>query len=90
MTPSRNNRGVAHENGSIESSHGHLKNVLHDELLLRGTRDFEDLAAYRRFVDEVVGRRNARNRKRIEIERAALKQLPNRREPPTMRRPASW
>ena len=79
MTPSRNNRGVAHENGSIESSHGHLKNVLHDELLLRGSRDFEDLAAYRRFVDEVVGRRNARNRKRIEIERAALKQLPDRR-----------
>jgi hypothetical protein len=79
MTPSRNNRGVAHKNGSIESSHGHLKNVLHDELLLRGTRDFEDLAAYRRFVDEVVGRRNARNRKRIEIERAALKQLPDRR-----------
>ena len=79
MTPSRNNRGVAHENGSIESSHGHLKNVLHDELLLRGTRDFEDFAAYRRFVDEVVGRRNARNRKRIEIERAALKQLPDRR-----------
>ena len=38
-----------------------------------------DLAAYRRFVDEVVGRRNARNRKRIEIERAALKPLPDRR-----------
>ena len=79
MTPSRNNRGVAHENGSIESSHGHLKNALGDELLLRGSRDFEDLAAYRRFVDEVVGRRNARNRKRIEIERAALKPLPDRR-----------
>ena len=56
-----------------------LKNVLGDELLLRGSRDFEDLAAYRRFVDEVVGRRNARNRKRIEIERAALKPLPDRR-----------
>src|SRR3982074_3037121 len=79
MMPSRNNRGVAHENGSIESSHGHLKSALGDELLLRGSRDFEDLAAYRRFVDEVVGRRNARNRKRIEIERAALKQLPDRR-----------
>src|ERR1700716_2372120 len=79
MTPSRNNRGFAHENGSIESSHGHLKNVLHDELLLRGTRDFEDLAAYRRFVDEVVERRTARNGKRIEMERAALKQLPDRR-----------
>jgi hypothetical protein len=30
-------------------------------------------------VDEVAGRRNARNRKRIEIERAALKALPDRR-----------
>src|SRR5712675_3261359 len=59
MTPSRNNRGVAHENGSIESAHGHLKNVLRDELLLRGSRDFADLAAYRRFIDEVVGRRAA-------------------------------
>jgi hypothetical protein len=79
MTPSRNNRGVAHENGSIESAHGHLKNVLRDELLLRGLRDFKDLAAYRCFIDEMVGRRNARNRKRIEIERASLKPLPGRR-----------
>jgi transposase InsO family protein len=79
MTPSRNNPGVAHENGAIESAHGHLKKVLGDELLLRGSRDFVDLAAYRRFVDEVIGRRNARNRKRIEIERAALKPLPDRR-----------
>src|SRR6202163_1888636 len=79
MMPSRNNRGVAHENGSIESSHGHLKSALGDELLLRGSREVEDLTAYRRFIDEVVGRRNARNRKRIEIERAALKPLPDRR-----------
>ena len=54
MMPSRNNRGVAHENGAIESSHGHLKNVLRDELLLRGSRDFADLSTYRRFVDEVI------------------------------------
>jgi hypothetical protein len=79
MTPTRNNPGVAHENGAIESAHGHLKKGLGDELLLRGSRDFENLAAYRRFIDEVVGRRNARSRKRIEIERAALKPLPDRR-----------
>jgi hypothetical protein len=79
MMPTRNNPGVAHENGSIEGPHGHLKKVIEDTLLLRGSRNFEDLAAYRRFVDEVVGRRNARNRKRIEIERTALKPLPERR-----------
>ena len=53
--------------------------MLRDELLLRGSHEFADLAAYRRFVDEVVGRRNARNRKRIEIERTKLKPLPERR-----------
>jgi hypothetical protein len=79
MKPTRNNPGIAHENGSIESPHGHLKKAIEDALLLRGSRNFEDLAAYRRFVDEVVGRRNARNRKRIDIERAALKPLPERR-----------
>jgi hypothetical protein len=79
MTPTRNNPGVAHENGSIESAHGHLKKALEDALLLRGSRDFDDLDAYRRFVDEVVGRRNARNRKRIDLERPSLRELPQRR-----------
>ena len=79
MTPTRNNAGVAHENGSIESPHGHLKRAIEDELLLRGSRDFTDLDAYRRFVDEVVGRRNAKNRRRIEIERKVLNELPERR-----------
>ena len=79
MEPTRNNRGVAHENGSIESSHGHLKQAIEDALLLRGTRDFVDLNAYRRFVDEIVGRRNARNAKRLDLERPALKSLPARR-----------
>jgi hypothetical protein len=79
MTPSRNNPGIAHENGSIESAHGHLKHALRDELLLRGSHEFADLAAYRRFIDEMVGRRNVRNRKRIEIERTVLKPLPERR-----------
>jgi hypothetical protein len=79
MEPTRNNLGVAHENGAIESAHGHLKKAIADALLLRGSRDFTDLAAYCRFIDETVGRRNARNRKRIEAERAALKKLPERR-----------
>ena len=79
MEPTRNNPGVAHENGSIESAHGHLKKADADALLLRGSRDFTDLAMYRRFVDEIVGRRNAHSRKRIESERAELKTLPERR-----------
>ena len=37
MSATRNNRGVAHENGSIESPHGHLKRAIKDALLLRGS-----------------------------------------------------
>jgi len=44
--------------------------------LLRASRDFDDLPAWRSFVDEIVGRGNARNAKRIDQERLALKDLP--------------
>ena len=33
----------------------------------------------RLFIDEIVGRNNAKNRKRLELERPALKELPKRR-----------
>ena len=79
MTPTRNNAGVSHENGSIESAHGHIKAALEDELLLRGSRDFDALATWRKFVDALVGRRNARNAARIDLERAELKELPPRK-----------
>jgi transposase InsO family protein len=79
MEPTRNNRGVAHENGAIESPHGHLKHSIRDALLMRGTMDFEDLGAYRSFLDEIVGRKNARNIKRIDAERPRLQGLPDTR-----------
>ena len=79
MTPTRNNPGVAHENGAIEGPHAHLKMALQQALLLRGSGEFADLHAYRRFVDEVVGRANAGRRKALEIERSRLNVLPVRR-----------
>ena len=79
MTPTRNDPGVAHENSSIERSHAHVKVALQQALLLRGSGNFADLDAYRRFVDEVVGRANAGRRKALEIERVRLNALPVRR-----------
>ena len=76
MTVSRNNRGLAHENGSIEGPHGHLKREIADALALRGSADFDDLDAYRAFIAEIVGRANARRTKRIKAERATLRDLP--------------
>ena len=67
---------MAHENGSIEGPHGHLKRTIADALALRGSAEFDDLDAYRAFIAEVVGRANAHRAKRINAERALLQDLP--------------
>src|SRR3712207_3003504 len=56
MTASRNNRGLAHENGAIESRHARIKSRLEQALLLRGGRDFESPADYRAFRRRGGGR----------------------------------
>lgn len=79
MTGTRNNRGLSHENGSVESAHRYLKEALEQALLLRGHRDFDDRAAYETFVREVVMRRNRRVAGAFRIEREQLQDLPTRR-----------
>ncbi|WP_206049485.1 IS21 family transposase [Novosphingobium sp. PC22D] len=79
MEPTRNNTGVAHENGAIESAHAHIKAALGDALLLRGSSAFDTLADYRRFIDEVVIARNRRHAAAIDAERASLLRLPDTR-----------
>jgi hypothetical protein len=70
MQPSRSNAG-RRTRTCHRKPHRHLKRAFADRLLLRGSPDFEDLAAYRHFIDEVIGRRNAAKRKRIEFECAS-------------------
>jgi len=79
MLASRNNRGEAHENGSVEAHNNHLKIALDQALILRGSRDFATLADWRRFVDELVARRNRRREVALRMEMATLKPLPYRR-----------
>jgi hypothetical protein len=76
MVPTRNNRGVAHENGAIESRHGHFKTRIAQALLLRGSSGFHDLEAYRAFVAGVIGLHNRRHAAMIDAERAVLRPLP--------------
>jgi hypothetical protein len=47
--------------------------------LLRGSRDSDNLNAYRCFVDVIVGHQNAHNRRRIDLELPTLSALPKRR-----------
>lgn len=79
MTPSRNNTGRGHENGSVESAHGHLKRRIRQALLLRGSNDFATLAAYREFITQQVLRHNQRNQDTIKRETSHLQPLPQRR-----------
>jgi hypothetical protein len=79
VRPTRNNTGVSHENGAIEARQGSLKTALDQSLLLRGSREFADLAAYEQFVAETVRRLNARCARAWEAERACLRPLPARR-----------
>lgn len=79
LRASRNNPGRGHENGAIESPHGHFKRRLRERLKLRGSHDFVDLEAYRAFIGEVVASINRRNAKSIAAERPALQALPCQR-----------
>jgi transposase InsO family protein len=76
MRPSRNNPGVAHENGSIESPHGHLKRRIHQALLVRDSHDFGSVSAYQGWLEGRVEKFNRRNRAKIEEECRHLQPLP--------------
>ena len=76
---SRNNRGQSHENGAIESPHGHFKRQLVQALRLRGSFDFAALEDYQGFIDGVVSKINRRCRSRFQEEQAHLLPLPKRR-----------
>lgn len=75
----RNNRGIGHENGAIESAHGHLKEKIDQRLRLRGSRDFPSIEEYRSFVDQIVSSDNARCQQKLSEERKHLKPLPKRK-----------
>jgi hypothetical protein len=77
MVPMRINRGKSHENGAVESAHGHFKNRIRQQLIIRGNNDFASLEEYRSFVADAVREHNQKHASKIEIERAALKSLPS-------------
>ena len=76
IKPTRNNTGVSHENGGIESPHGHLKNAIDQALLLRGDRNFSDVGRYQGWLHELVAQENGRRHACIIKEQKTLRPLP--------------
>jgi hypothetical protein len=67
--------GQPEQNGDVESSHGGLKQALHQHLLLRGSRDFDSLADYEAFVGQIMTRRNQQRSQRLSQELRVMKPL---------------
>ncbi len=76
MQASRNNRGISHENGSVEAPHGHIKRRIKQGLLLRGSNDFESIPHYQTWLDEILKSHNKRNAKGMLVEKEHLQPLP--------------
>ncbi len=68
-----------HENGDVESSHGHFKDALDQALRLRGSRDFDSVDDFLTFARQLTTRRNGSREKLFREEAAALNPLPPQR-----------
>lgn len=75
------NKASPHENGDVESAHGHLKRRLQAHLVLRGSRDFAQENDYAGFIGQVCRGANTLRRVKVAAERAVLQPLPATRYP---------
>src|ERR1035441_1707724 len=79
VKPQHTNPASPNENGDVEQSHHRFKRAVEQALLLRGSRDFGDLAEYAQFLKDLFAQRNAGRRARLAEELAVMRELPARR-----------
>lgn len=75
LTPRTIGIGEKEQNGDIEASHGVLKRRLEQHLLLRGSRDFESLEAYERWLWEKMEAANRLRHTKVGEELAVMRPL---------------
>ena len=75
MTPRTTAVGAKEQNGDVEASNGALKRRLEQQLLLRGSRDFDSVEAWQTFVDVTVRKANAGRGQRVGEDLAAMREL---------------
>ena len=85
MQPRTIHGGNPNEIGDSEAANGAFKRALEQHLLLRGSRNFSDLAAYEGCLWDLFEKRNALRSGRLAEETAVMKPLsvspwPERRE----------
>lgn len=67
--------GASNENGDVESSNGTFKRAVRQQLLLRGSSDFDSLETYEAFLFAVMEKRNKGRQQRLTAEVAVMRPL---------------
>lgn len=75
MKPRTTAIGKKEQNGDVEAANGALKRRLEQHLLLRGSRDFESVAAWERWLQDVLEQSNRLRTKRVTEELAVMRPL---------------
>jgi hypothetical protein len=75
MKPRTTGVGEKEQNGDVEAANGAMKRRLEQHLLLRGSRDFESVAAYEQWLQEVLRKANGRREVKLREEMAVMEPL---------------
>lgn len=67
--------GASNENGDVEAGNGAFKRSVRQQLLLRGSSDFDTLEAYEAFLFTVLEKRNKLRQERLAEELAVMRPL---------------
>jgi hypothetical protein len=76
VEPVRSTPYRAHENGDVEQGHYRFKRAVEQALLVRGSRNFDDRAAYESFLASITEARNRRTIGRVGDDLRGMKELP--------------
>ena len=76
---SKTNPASPHENGDVEKSNDLFKKAVDQSLIIRGSRDFDSVEEYKKFLQKIIDRMNQNCHKRFAEEIEVLKKLPNLR-----------
>ena len=75
MTPRTIAIGTPEQNGDVESLHRPLKNRLEQRLKLQGSRDFDSVECYEKWVQAIIRETNKTKSKRVVEEMVVMKPL---------------
>jgi hypothetical protein len=79
LQPEKTNPNSGNENGDVEQRHHRFKRAVDQALMLRGSRDFADVAAYQQFLKALTDRLNLGRQARLAEELKVLHGLPANR-----------